>query len=507
MTIRDELYAPLPGTARCLGGRKENLWASDVQSRGPFPRDNVNDRREDMLDDTPDDLDQGVLYRLGRRARSLSPSRRYTRKRSAEGGLENFRAKSGKWEVFRRLANESDRVDQRLIMNDDFQDAWLQKLREQLAMDGSLPADSWGARQRRRGAQTANVMKRPRPSSEFSAENAEAFIPTAKAYSQVLTRGEAIDVPVLLRNQGQYNWGEQRPIEHVLDSIPDSCTIDVQEPCNIEGRSSYKTVRIADVKKRFYGNKETDSPWNCLDMVSTGVPLLLPPVLQCKECDLLYGIQQRALESNSAKRASLNSGNKKGRAWKQVTNWVLMAEAGAMSEAHHENNGFNTWLTVAEGEVCFAWLSRPSQEDLESYRAGEAGNGAYRSSNAWRYVVLKKEETVIFESGLIHAVFRLSGNHRQTMMGGGHFLRRSQVRKWLRTFLEQIRYPQGSNEDLDLISKTLVDLGVKLVEQIGQDGSFGDEQACKEVNELKALIDGEWKVNFEKTGRRKQIHQ
>ena len=49
------------------------------------------------------------------------------------------------------------------------------------------------------------------------------------------------------------------------------------------------------------------------------------------------------------------------------------------------------------------------------------------------------------------------------MMAGGHFLRRSRVRNWLGVFLEQIRHPQGSSEDLYLMSKKLVDLGVTTV--------------------------------------------
>ncbi|KAL9097826.1 MAG: hypothetical protein Q9165_000152 [Trypethelium subeluteriae] len=386
---------------------------------------------------------------------------------------------------------------------DEFQDTWLQTLREQLDSDKEIRANSWGYRQRKRGAEIADVMMRPRTNSSLPVGDAEALVLSGAGYSQVLARGDAVDVPVFLRDQGRWNWGGRRPIDQILDNIPDTCTVDVQEPRNLDDADSYSTVTIAEVKERFRGNKETHLPWNCLDMAPPGVPLLLPPVLQCEECDFLYGIQQQVLGEGTAKRASVNARARKDRRWKQATNWVLIAEGGAISEAHHDSNGYCTWLTVAEGEVCFAWLSNPSEEVLDSYQAGENGNGSYRLSSNWRYVVLQPEETVVFESGLIHSVFRLSGDNQQTMMVGGHFLRRSRAREWLTAFLNQIRNPLGSNEDLDLISKNLVDTGVRLVEQVGHDGSFGNEEARREVREIKAQIDTEWTANFKTTGMRR----
>ena len=112
-------------------------------------------------------------------------------------------------------------------------------LREQLASDNKevLP-DSWGSRQRKRGAQIANAMRRPHVTFDCSDKKAQALASTAEAYSQLLARGDAIDVPILLKNQGQCDWSGQRPTEHVLNSIPNSCTIDVQETLSLEGERS-----------------------------------------------------------------------------------------------------------------------------------------------------------------------------------------------------------------------------------------------------------------------------
>ncbi|KAI9703930.1 MAG: hypothetical protein M1820_005712 [Bogoriella megaspora] len=383
--------------------------------------------------------------------------------------------------------------------------AELDLLRFQLnsAQEKELDPCTWGARQRRRGLEIANSMSEPMTSCDCFASEAEAFTPTAQAYSQALASGQSFGAPVFLNGQGQYNWGIQRPIDHILASFPETCTIDIQDP-SLAGRQSYRKVAMSTLKKRLQGNKATNSPCNVLDLASQIGPILIPPVIQCWECSLLNAIEQNMLQPGNAKRAIVNTGLKKSRPWKQVTHWLLLAEGGAISEPHHDHDGYSSWLTVVEGKIFFAWLCRPTEEDFRSYKEGDNGNGAYRSSPRWRYRILNQGQTVFFESGLVHAVLRLSGDGCQTMMVGGHYLRRSQIREWFRVFLDQIRNPEGSNEDLDLISKSLINAGAKLVGQLGDDGGFGDEAKRMEIMQLKTLIDREWSLHFKKTGERKK---
>ncbi|KAF2686239.1 hypothetical protein K458DRAFT_278398, partial [Lentithecium fluviatile CBS 122367] len=63
-----------------------------------------------------------------------------------------------------------------------------------------------------------------------------------------------------------------------------------------------------------------------------------------------------------------------------------------------------------------------------------------------RYVVLCPGQTVYFEAGTIHFVFRLAD--LPTLMVGGHILRWSRVDSWMEIILNQLRFPNTTNEDL-----------------------------------------------------------
>ena len=64
----------------------------------------------------------------------------------------------------------------------------------------------------------------------------------------------------------------------------------------------------------------------------------------------------------------------------------------------------------------------------------------------WRYVVLKPSQTVFFNSGTIHFVFRPRG--KQTLALGGHILPWTGVERWLRVVIAQMQNTRITNEDM-----------------------------------------------------------
>ncbi|KAF2728558.1 hypothetical protein EJ04DRAFT_392314, partial [Polyplosphaeria fusca] len=55
-------------------------------------------------------------------------------------------------------------------------------------------------------------------------------------------------------------------------------------------------------------------------------------------------------------------------------------------------------------------------------------------------------QTVYLEAGTIHFVFRAA--EHPTFMLGGHILRWSRIELWMEIVLNQLKFPDTSNEDL-----------------------------------------------------------
>jgi len=156
---------------------------------------------------------------------------------------------------------------------------------------------------------------------------------------------------------------------------------------------------------------------------------------------LLIQIRDAALMGNCAERTVASPA--KWQKWKDVSEWCLVSEGGHNTAPHMDSHGFATWLTVQKGEVGFGWMSHPTDKEVRDW----AANPSEYTDCQWRYVVLRRGETVFFNSGTIHFVFRVRGC--QTLMLGGHVLLWSDIDRWIDVINIQKRRPESTNEDME----------------------------------------------------------
>jgi hypothetical protein len=103
-----------------------------------------------------------------------------------------------------------------------------------------------------------------------------------------------------------------------------------------------------------------------------------------------------------------------------------------------------------------------------------------------RYVVLRPGQTIYFEAGTIHFVFRLEGY--QTLLVGGHVLRWSRIDSWIEIVLNQLRFPNATNEDLLPSAPAYVEAVAQLVleqQSLGNSDELGGEKAVDRFLDLK----------------------
>ncbi|KAJ2902718.1 hypothetical protein MKZ38_000197 [Zalerion maritima] len=62
-----------------------------------------------------------------------------------------------------------------------------------------------------------------------------------------------------------------------------------------------------------------------------------------------------------------------------------------------------TWITVQEGRLGFAWMSRPTRDEKDEWIA----DPHTLTTGSWRYAVLSPGQTVAFDSGTICFIFCL----------------------------------------------------------------------------------------------------
>ncbi|MDF2435604.1 MAG: hypothetical protein JWP44_5237, partial [Mucilaginibacter sp.] len=250
--------------------------------------------------------------------------------------------------------------------------------------------------------------------------------------------------PLVVVNQHVFDWpGDRRPIEHFfkhMEAFTDE-RISVQVPSRFTNVASCTVKEFSDVRERFLDTRAVaeDGPWNVLDMANV-LPARLPGCLTGLNCQVLRVLQHKVLSEGTAERTEASTVEWKR--WKNVIDWVLLSEGGNNTAAHTDSNAFATWLTVQEGCIGFIWLSQPQDHERDSWILA---HDTY-TGGEWRFVVIRAGDTIIFNSGTIHSVCRPLGT--QTLAFGGHFLRWTDLQKWLDVLTLQMEHPSMTNEDM-----------------------------------------------------------
>ncbi|KAK3983849.1 hypothetical protein QBC44DRAFT_390770 [Cladorrhinum sp. PSN332] len=268
-----------------------------------------------------------------------------------------------------------------------------------------------------------------------------------------------VEAPIFTQSQQPFQWrGEDRPISQFFSRMEDlglDRTVSVQIPSRTLQEESCERKTLLEVQDRFLIQRLTMNPWNLLDLQSP-IPSALPSFLEGENCQLLLRIRDAVLMGGSAERIA--APGRDWNTWRNVTDWALLSEGGHNTSPHMDSHGYSTWITIQEGRIGFGWMSRPSQQEEETWMS-EPHNF---TGGEWRYVVLSPGQTVFFPSGTIHFVFRVRGE--QTFALGGHVLQWSSVDRWLEVVIAQMENPEITNEDIESSASKYVYVVKELLE-------------------------------------------
>lgn len=320
-----------------------------------------------------------------------------------------------------------------------FRNQVLTQLEQRMAQNKAC--ETWGELNTRGMFSLLSRAKQPVSTGAESEKEVHFF--TGEEAERKLEAHAALHGPVITENQQQFRWNPRkgRPIEQFFRRIGNlDRSISVQKPSLRLHQPSFMFMQLGVVQDVFLKNERSEDPLNVLDLRNPLPRSILPGFLIGEDCQLLSRVRDTILEGTTAERcsASIAEWNR----WRDDEDWALLAQGGAQTLTHQDGCGKATWLTVQEGQVGFGWISRPSEEEVRSWSADP---NAFEGGQI-KYVVLRPGQTIYFESGTIHFVFRL--DQHQTLLLGGHILRWSRIDTWMQIVLDQLRSPNSTNEDL-----------------------------------------------------------
>jgi hypothetical protein len=278
------------------------------------------------------------------------------------------------------------------------------------------------------------------------------------------------DCPIFTQGQQQFKWDpSHRPISELFRRMEDlNRSVSVQIPSRKAYLQSFQKQKLSDVQKRFMEsyNVETDDPWNVLDLRNPLPPAVLPQFLTGENCQLLPRVRDAVLNGSCAERTV--AAKEQWNEWVDVLDWVLMSEGGHCTAPHMDSHGLSTWITVQEGEFGYGWLSKPTKEERDAWIA----HPQEFVGGQWRFTVLTPGQTVFFNSGTVHFVFRVRSG--QTMALGGHVLQWSGLAQWMDIIQDELRNPQITNEDMEWSAPKYIRVIADLVENRLQSGRVAE---------------------------------
>jgi hypothetical protein len=342
---------------------------------------------------------------------------------------------------------------------------------------------TWGQLNNQTMLSLLSRASQPRTLRDESEE--EVYFMTGEEARSLLESGATLHGPIITEGQQQFQWEQRkgRPVEQLFRRMGNpNKTVSVQMSSLSLQQPSCAAMRLGDIYDTFAENKASDDPLNVLDLRNPLPRSILPHFLTGEDCQLLSRVRDTILEGATAERctAQVAEWNK----WRDDEDWVLLAQGGAHTLTHQDSCGKATWLTVQEGLLGFGWISHPSREEIASWSADPNGF----TSGQLRYVVLRPGQTVYFEAGMIHFVFRLE--QHQTLLVGGHVLRWSRIESWMEVVLAQLRFPNTTNEDLQPSVRAYVEAVAQLVSEqlsLGRSDELGGEEAVARFFDLKTV--------------------
>lgn len=292
------------------------------------------------------------------------------------------------------------------------------------------------------------------------------------------------DCPIFTQGQQQFKWDpSDRPISELFRRMEDlNRSVSVQIPSRKAYLQSFQKQRLRDVQKRFMEsyNVETDDPWNVLDLRNPLPPAVLPKFLAGENCQLLPRVRDAVLNGTCAERTV--AAKEQWNEWVDVLDWVLMSEGGHNTAPHMDSHGLSTWITVQEGEFGYGWLSKPTKEERDAWIA----HPQEFAGGQWRFTVLTPGQTVFFNSGTVHFVFRVRNG--QTMALGGHVLQWSGLTQWMDIIQDELRNPQITNEDMEWSAPKYIRVIADLVETRLQSGRVAEMGGMEAVQKFLAAV-------------------
>ncbi|KAK5135634.1 hypothetical protein LTR08_004935 [Meristemomyces frigidus] len=319
------------------------------------------------------------------------------------------------------------------------------------------------------------------------AQQPEAYVLSVEEARQLVEGTEVVEAPVFVTGVQSSAWPLDSPMPPTMQLLSD-CALTASTATCISARQTdlkqSNEVSIAQLRDTFGISKHPQHPRTFAGIPSSALADLIPTnlapeFLRGENCQLLADLFH-TLANSSIEEHVRDAIRQHRQACETV---FLLADPGAFTLPHYETLGYASWLRCEEGEIGFAWLSHPSDEELDAWRADR--NGGQHATNArWRFKVLRWGDSVYFGPGTVHFIFR----HRKgsaTLATAGRLLRRSDLAVWLKVLR---RYVEDTDVDRSLNDKsfrTTIHLLAVLhsLKLVADDG-----QAKSEYSELRAFV-------------------
>ena len=219
----------------------------------------------------------------------------------------------------------------------------------------------------------------------------EVYFLSSHEAGNLVESSTKIDAPVFVHDAQSFSWkifSGTRPIEQLLSRMPDPDD-KLAYRCQQCPRDHafFESFEARELQQRFGKNEQATYTINIVDLPSPLPCELLPDYLTSPNCRFLTELKRAIDKSDAISDSHMVELQQHFRQHQQV---FLLAEAGALSPPHYDPFGYGTWIACQEGEMGFAWLSHPTDKDIDAWRKDEDG---YCEKGRWLYKVLRQGDS------------------------------------------------------------------------------------------------------------------